>query len=151
MPGTIEAINDPATRKRLSASSVNAFVQLGRRWELTEPQQLALLGESISRATLNGWKTSGPKAPLSVDQLTRISYLLGTYEGLQRFFRRAPIEAERWLRRPRVEPPFLGATPLDVMLRQGIPGLDAVRRFVDSAAGGPPSRDRRVLGPAAKG
>ena len=151
MPQALDTINDPNTRKKLTASSVRAFTQLTRLWNLTEAQQLTLLGASISRATLNGWKTAGPKAPLSVDQMMRISYLLGIYEGLQRFFRRAPVEVERWIRRPRTEGPFLGAAPLDVMLRQGIPGLEAVRRYVDGAAGGPPSRAWHSVAPATEG
>ena len=38
------------------------------------------------------------------------------------------------MRRPRPEAPFDGGTPLHVMLERGIPGLDAVRRYVDAAA-----------------
>jgi hypothetical protein len=149
MPQTLATINDPETRKRYTGAAVRAFVRLARLWELTEAQQLTLLGASLSRATLSGWKTEeASKTALSIDQLTRISYLVSIYEGLQRFFRRAPDEAERWVRRPRHEAPFNGATPLQVMLDHGIPGLDAVRRYVDAAAGGPPSRNWHFMGPA---
>lgn len=147
MTQTLATINDPATRNRLTASSARAFFRLAHVWELSEAQQLTLLGASISRATLNVWRNEGPKSPLTIDQLTRISYLLGIYEGLQRFFRRAPAEAERWVRRARPDDPFGGAAPLDVMLQQGIPGLAAVRQYVDGATGGPPSRTWHVMNP----
>lgn len=138
---TIATVNDPGTRERLSAPAIRAFFRLAKQWDLPESHQLALLGASISRATLHTWRTRSPKSPLSIDQLQRISYVLAIYEGLQRVFRRAPEEGDRWLRRPRVELPFAGATPLDVMVEHGITGLDAVRRYVDGAAGGPPSRE----------
>ena len=94
------------------------------------------------------WKREGVTTTLNIDQLQRISLLLGIYEGLQRFFRRAPEEAERWLRRPRAEQPFDGRAPLDVMLEHGIRGLEEVRQYIDSAAGGPPSRSWHYLGVA---
>jgi hypothetical protein len=120
--------------------AVRAFVRIAQLWELTEAQQLTLLGTSLSRATITGWQTEETsETALSLNAMARISYLVSVYEGLQRFFRRAPKEADRWVRRPRPEAPFNGATPLQLMLDQGIPGLDAVRRYVDAAAGGPPS------------
>jgi hypothetical protein len=149
MAQTLGTINDHETRQRYTGAAVRAFLRLARQWDLTEAQQLTLLGASLARATLSGWKAEETsRTTLSIDQLTRISYLLAIYEGLQRFFRRAPEEADRWVRRPRPEAPFDGATPLHVMLDRGIPGLDAVRRYVDAAAGGPPSRSWHVLGPA---
>src|SRR3712207_6334338 len=119
MPETLATINDPDLRERLTASSVRAFTRLARLWELSEKDQLTLLGASISRATLQTWKSEGSKSALSIDQLSRISFLLAIYEGLQRFFRRSPAEADRWVRRPRPELPFGGRSPLDVMLQQG--------------------------------
>ncbi len=128
------------TRKRLSAPAMRAFFTITAAWELTEAQQLALLGASISRSTLHTRESDGPRTVLSIDQFARVSHLVAIYEGVQRFFRRAPAEGDRWVRRARAEPPFLGVSPLDVMLRGGIPALEAVRHYVDSAAGGPPSR-----------
>jgi hypothetical protein len=71
----------------------------------------------------------------------RTSLLLAIYEGLQRIFRRAPVEGDRWMRAPRAESPFGGRSPLDVILTGGIPALQAVRQYVDAATGGPPSRE----------
>lgn len=141
------AINAEA-RERYTAPAVRGFLGIVGDWGLSEAQQLVLLGASISRPTLQVWKSEGPKTTLNIDQITRISLLLGIHEGLQRFFRRAPLEAERWLRRPRAERPFDGRSPLDVMLERGIRGLEDVREYIDSAAGGPPSRSSHVAGAA---
>lgn len=150
MPQTLATLNDAETRRQYSAPAFRGFAGVATDWNLTDAQQLLLLGESISRPTLHEWKKKGFSTALTIDQLTRISLLLGIYEGLQRFFRRAPEEAERWLRRPRAERPFDGRTPLDVMLERGIPGLGDVRQYIDSAAGGPPSRSWQYLGMAAE-
>lgn len=148
MVQTKSSVSDPETRERYTGPAVRGFLGLVGDWSLTEAQQLVLLGASISRPTLQVWKSEGPRTTLNIDQLRRISLLLGIYEGLQRFFRRAPHEAERWLRRPRGERPFDGRAPLDVMLERGMSGLEEVRQYIDSAAGGPPSRSWLVSGTA---
>ncbi|HET8712466.1 MAG TPA: antitoxin Xre/MbcA/ParS toxin-binding domain-containing protein [Gemmatimonadales bacterium] len=139
MQTTLTAINDPALRKRFSGSAVRAFLDLARVWKLSVAEQLELLGSSMTRQTLTKWGARS-KASLSADELMRISFLLAIYEGLQRIWRNAPEEADKWIRRPRKEAPFEGATPLDYM-RRGIPALERTRVYVDTIAGGPPSRE----------
>lgn len=146
MATTAATASDPATRERLSASAVRGFLGLAAQWKLTEAQQLLLLGASIARPTLGVWKREGVKTALNVDQLMRISLLFGIHEGLERFFRRAPAESAAWLHRPRREEPFDGLAPLEIMLQHGIPGLQATRQYIESAAGGPPSRSWHKLG-----
>lgn len=118
---------------------MRAFLGLARVWKLSIPEQLELLGSSMTRQTLTKWGARS-KTSLSADELMRISFLLAIYEGLQRIWRNAPEEADKWIRRPRKEAPFEGATPLDYM-RRGIPALERTRVYVDSIAGGPPSRE----------
>jgi hypothetical protein len=146
MTTTQATLTDPHTRERLSASATRGFLGLSGLWGLTEAQQLTLLGASISRPTLGVWKSGGAKTTLNIDQLMRISLLLGIHEGLERFFRRAPAESAAWLRRPRPEEPFDGLPPLEMMLQRGIPGLQATRQYIEGAAGGPPSRSWHTLG-----
>jgi hypothetical protein len=140
MPETMGVINDAETRDRLTKPAVRAFFRIAELWRLQETEQLALLGNSVSRSTLNTWRTGGPKTALSVDQIMRASLLVGIYEGLQRLFRRAPAEGDRWIARARPEVPFNGDSPIAYMVRGGIPALIAVRQYVDAATGGPPSR-----------
>jgi hypothetical protein len=136
---TVVAVNDLETRQRLSASAVRAFLSLARSWQLTQAEQVDLLGASVTRQTLNNW-ARGSSATLSADQLMRISYMLGLYEGLQRIWRRSPQLADAWLRRPRPERPFEGQQPIEFMRRGGIPALQQARVYVDGVTGGPPSR-----------
>ena len=139
MQTTLTAVNDPALRKRYSGPALRAFLDLARLWKLTAAEQLELLGSSMTRQTLAKW-SQGATGLLSADELMRISFLLGIFEGLQRIWRNAPPEADRWIRRPRKEAPFEGQTPLDYM-RRGIPALERTRVYIDSVTGGPPSRE----------
>jgi hypothetical protein len=135
----VPLVNDLATRRRLSEAAIRAFLSLARVWSLTVDEQLELLGASISRSTLRNW-AADPGAVLSADQLMRVSFLLAIYEGLQRIWRRAPTEADAWLRRPNPESPFDGRTPLAFIREGGIPALALARGYIDAATGGPPSR-----------
>jgi hypothetical protein len=137
---TVSAVNDAATRERLSAPAVRGFLKLAEVWKLRVEEQIDLLGGSVSRSTLHNW-TRGPiSTTLNVDQLMRISFMLGIFEGLQRIWRRAPVEADAWIRRQRAEAPFRGLAPLQFMREGGIMGLAATRAYVDGITGGPPSR-----------
>jgi Antitoxin Xre-like helix-turn-helix domain/Antitoxin Xre/MbcA/ParS C-terminal toxin-binding domain len=132
--------NNAETRQKFSGTAVRVFFRLAEAWKLSTEEQMELLG-SIGRSTLFDWKRSPKSVVLSTDQFARVSYLLGCYEALQRIWRRTPDEAGSWLRRPKAEHPFLGHAPLDFMVSGGIPALAAVRAYLDSTVGGPPSRE----------
>lgn len=137
---TVGAVNDSQTRERLSPPAIRAFVKLADVWKLRTDEQIDLLGASVSRSTLHNWVSEKHATTLNADQLMRISFLVGIYEGLQRVWRTAPAEGDRWLRRPRPEAPFHGLAPLQFMRERGIMGLAATRAYVDGITGGPPSR-----------
>ncbi len=139
--GTAPNAADPVLRARLTPAITQAFGRLADFWALTEQEQLALLGDSVSRSRLYQWRRAEPLRPLNTDQMLRLSYLLGIYEGLMRTFRQAPEQAAAWLRRPRPEPPFHQRAPLDVMIGRQLFGLAAVRFYVDGLTGGPASPD----------
>jgi hypothetical protein len=136
---TVAAMNDVATRERLSGPAIRGFLKLAEVWKLTGQEQVDLLGASVSRGTLHNW-AGGSVSTLNADQLMRVSFLLGIFEGLQRIWRRAPVEADAWIRRPRPHPPFRGLSPLQFMRDGGIMGLADARAYVDGTTGGPPSR-----------
>ncbi len=136
---TIAAINDAETRARYAGPAVRAFLNLAKAWKLSQTEQIDLLGASVTRQTLGNWAVR-PPATLSADELMRISFLLGVFEGVERIWRHAPNEADKWIRRPRHEPPFYGLSPLEFM-RRGIPSLEKTRAYVDGVTGGPPSRE----------
>lgn len=138
---TFATVNDPATRERLSGPAIRGFLTLAEVWGLKTEEEVDLLGASVSRSTLHNWAREGYSPTLNADQLMRISFLMGIYEGLQRIWRRAPAEADAWLRRSRSEAPFRGLAPLEFMRTGGMMGLAATRGYVDGITGGPPSRE----------
>ena len=129
-----------ATRSRLTAPAVRGFLRIAEQWGLSEAQQLSILGGSVDAGTFADWRQA-PPALLGSDQLERLSYVLGIYEGLERIFRHAPDQSVRWLSAPRPETPFAGRTALEVMISDGVVGVAAVRHYVDRVNGGPLSRD----------
>jgi hypothetical protein len=121
----------PGDRERLSGPAVRAFFKLAERWELTGAEQQALLG-GISRSTLQRWKRD-QDALLTVDQLERVSYLLGIYKNLQILL---PTTADGWVKRPNSAPLFEGRTAVEVMVQGGIAAMRQVRIHLDAQVGG---------------
>lgn len=142
---TLTVTNDAETRSRLSGAAVRGFLGLAAAWSLKTDEQTDLLGASVSRSTLRNWADDSSHVVLSADQLMRVSFLLGIFEGLARIWRHVPLEADAWVRRPNADEPFGGRSPLEYMRSGGIPALANVRAYVDSATGGPPSRSGSAL------
>lgn len=119
-------------RARLSKVALKAYKRLVEHWGLTGQQAAALL--DISTSTWERLKQEGRERSLSQDQLTRISALVGIYKGLHLLF--ADDMADRWLRLDNRAPLFGRLSPIDSMLKGGIPQMLEVRRYVDAVRGG---------------
>jgi hypothetical protein len=118
-----------ATRAQLTPAAIEAFLGLSRIWRLTTRQSIALLGEGSERT----WFRIKAKAwvgVLSQDSLTRVGALVGLYKELHLIFSE-PL-ANEWVRRAGTEDVFAGATPLDYMIRGGIPAMLEIRSHVDA-------------------
>jgi uncharacterized protein (DUF2384 family) len=80
------------------------------------------------------YKLKTAAGTLRQDELTRISYVVGIYKALHILL---PDElADKWVNQPNDNFLFSGQTPLDYIVRAGIPGLQQVRSLVDAARGG---------------
>jgi hypothetical protein len=121
-----------ADRARLSRVALKAYRRLVTQWGLTGQQAAALL--DVSTSTWERLKQEGKDKSLSQDQLTRISALIGVYKGLHLLF--VDAMADRWPRLPNRGPLFAGLSPIDSMIRGGIPQMLDVRRHVDAVRGG---------------
>lgn len=121
-----------ADRARLSSVALKAYRRLVAAWGLTGQQAAALL--DVSTSTWERLKQDGRERPLSQDQLTRISALVGIYKGLHLLF--ADDMADRWPRLDNRGPLFARTSPISSMLRGGIPQMLEVRRYVDAVRGG---------------
>jgi uncharacterized protein (DUF2384 family) len=123
---------DPATRTRLSAPALVVFFAIVEKWQLRSEDAMALLGGASNGRFYELKKNR--KGPLSQDELTRISLLIGIFKALNILFNQRL--ANQWTSRPNSNPMFNGAAPLQFLTRAGVPGMLGVRRLLDSRRGG---------------
>ena len=128
---TVPDFSQLETRERLSQSAIDGFFAIMDKWQVPVERAGELLG-GMPRSSVYKLKTAA--GTLRQDELTRISYLVGIYKALQILL---PKElANQWVTRPNDNLLFSGQTPLDYMVRAGIPGLQQVRSLLDAARGG---------------
>lgn len=120
------------TRAELTRPAVVALGRLVERWKLTVPEVVQLLG-GVSESSWHSWQRRAPAA-LTVDQLTRVSLLLGIYTALHVLHPGAL--ADEWVRRPNTNAIFGGKPPLEVLAAGGIPAMIEVRALLDGRRGG---------------
>jgi hypothetical protein len=123
-------LNDLKTRERLSHPAIEGFFAIMDKWGVTMEQAGELLG---GRPRSSVYKLKSLPKTLGLDELTRISYLVGIYKALHILL---PDDlADQWMTRPNDDPLFRGRPPLEYVLR-GIPAMQQVRSLVDAARGG---------------
>ena len=71
---------------------------------------------------------------LDADVLTRISYLIGIFKALNILY--GEKLADEWVRLRNSNRIFGGRTPLDYMMRGGVPAMQIVRRLLDARRSG---------------
>lgn len=119
-------------RRRLTPAALKAAVRLVERWGVSNAQGAALLG--VSESTWDRIKASRWDGVLSQDQLTRASALIGIFKGLHVLF--ADSMADRWPKLPNRGPVFDRQSPIDAMIKGGIPRMLETRQYVDALRGG---------------
>lgn len=125
-------LGNAAERMQLSSAAIRGFLNIAKKWKLTEEQSRALLG-GLASSTFHAWKTT-PKRALDQDTLTRISLIIGIYKALSIYFGKP--WADRWITLENRGPLFSGRTPLAYMMQRGQPGMVEVRRMLDAWRGG---------------
>jgi uncharacterized protein (DUF2384 family) len=124
-------ISRRSTRERLSQSAIDGFFAIMDKWQIPIERSGDLLG-GMPRSTVYKLRTAA--GTLRQDELTRISYLVGIYKALHILL---PDDlADRWIAQPNDHLLFYGQTPIDYIVREGIPGLQQVRTLLDAARGG---------------
>ena len=131
-PGQPIDLTSRPERERLSASALKAFFNLVDRWGIRDEDSRALLG-GISNGPYYRWKKQ-PDRLLDADVLTRISYLIGVFKALNILY--GEKLADEWVRLPNSNRIFGGRTPLDYMMRGGVPAMQIVRSLLDARRGG---------------
>lgn len=131
-PSPVADLSDPAVRDRLSSGAVRGFLNIVARWQVRDEDARALLG-GMSNGAFYEMKKQ-PDRRLDVDRLQRISCLVGIYKALHILY--DETLADRWITLPNRNPVFAGATPLDYLIRGGLPAALTVRRLLDARRAG---------------
>ena len=125
------ALSRLETRERLSQSAIDGFFAIIDKWQLPIERAGELLG-GMPRSTV--YKLKSAAGTLRQDELTRISYIVGIYKALHILL---PDElADRWMQQPNDNLLFRGQSPIEYVIRAGIPGLQQVRSLLDAERGG---------------
>ena len=131
-PAPLIDLTSRSERDRLSASALKAFFRIVDRWAIRDEDARSLLG-GVSNGPYYTWKKQ-PERLLDADVLTRISYLIGVFKALNILY--GEKLADEWVRLPNSNRIFSGRTPLDYMVRGGVPAMQIVRRLLDARRGG---------------
>ena len=131
-PESVPDLAAAAERERLSAPALRAFFTIMARWKVRDEDARALLG-GVSNGPFYEWKRN-PDRRLDADRLTRISYLIGVFKALNILHARRL--ADDWISLPNANPVFAGRTPLDYLVRGGLPAFQTVRRLLDARRAG---------------
>ena len=132
LPAAPADLTDREVRERLSGPALKAFFNIMRRWQVKDEDARALLG-----GMTNGPYYQMKRAPdrlLDADRLTRVSLLVGIFKALHVLY--SESLADRWVHLPNTNRIFSGSTPLDYMMRGGVPAIQTVRRLVDARRAG---------------
>lgn len=117
---------------RLGPSALKAFFNIVKLWHVRDEDAMRLLG-GVASSTYYAMKKS-PRRAIDPDTMLRISYLVGIFKALNILHNKAL--ADRWVTLLNANPIFRGITPLEYMIRGGIPAIQVVRRLLDARRGG---------------
>jgi hypothetical protein len=132
LPGAPVDLTDRATRERLSGPGLKAFFNIMARWQVRDQDARVLLG-GVTNGPYYQMKRD-PNRLLDADRLTRVSLLIGIFKALHILY--SEKLADRWVQLPNSNRIFGGATPLDYMMRGGLPAIHTVRRLLDARRAG---------------
>lgn len=121
-----------SVRERLSRAGLRAFFNIMARWTVRDEDARALLG-GMTNGPYYELKRN-PDRVLDIDRLTRVSLLIGIFKALN--ILHSESLADRWVHLPNSNRLFGGVTPLDYMMRGGVPALLTVRRLLDARRAG---------------
>ncbi|MGC1381189.1 MAG: antitoxin Xre-like helix-turn-helix domain-containing protein [Candidatus Baltobacteraceae bacterium] len=131
-PPELVDVTSPEERKRLGPSALKAFFNIVDCWQIRDEDAMGLLG-GMASSSYYAMKKS-PRRTLDADMMLRISYLVGIFKALN--ILHGKTLADRWITLANRNPIFHGTTPLEYMIRGGIPAIQVVRRLLDARRGG---------------
>jgi hypothetical protein len=131
-PEVLSPVPQHYYRKAMSGPALRTFFRIAEAWDLTNDEQIILLG--TERSTYFKWKRERDGL-LSRDTLERISYILGIYKALHILLPNDQA-ADTWVKRSNTAPLFGGKSAMDRMLSGRVSDLYVVRQYLDAQRGG---------------
>jgi hypothetical protein len=127
LPPEYQVFSDPLDRDRLSPVVLTLYRAIADAWDLSEAEASALIAisERVWRRVRRGMRKD---LILSPDQLTRASTLIGIHDLLRRT--RSMTEANSWPKTRNEHVVFAGSSPIDAMLKGGVPAMYSALRLV---------------------
>lgn len=125
-------LSSRSQREKLSAGAIKGFLNIVDRWRVRDEDARALLG-GVSNGAYYQYKRE-PNRVLDEDKLRRIAYLVGIFKALNILYSEAL--ADQWMQLPNQNRLFAGSTPLDYLVRGGLPAFINLRRLLDARRGG---------------
>lgn len=133
VPVTPIDFSDKGARERLSGPGLRAFFNIMGRWRVRDHDARTLLG-GVTNGPYYLMKRDPDDRVLDADRLTRVSLLIGIFKALHVLY--SEELADRWVQLPNSNRIFGGSTPLDYMMRGGLPAIQTVRRLLDARRAG---------------
>ena len=125
-------LSDRAERERLGSDAARAFINIMARNKIHDADARGLLG-GMSNGAYYALKKQ-PGRLLDEDRIRRVSYLVGIFGALNALY--GEELADRWMTLPNRNRIFGGLTPVDYLLRVGLPAFATLRRLLDARRGG---------------
>jgi len=127
-PEPLVNFNSLEERKRLSGSALTGFFKMMEIWKVRDEDARMLLG-GITKGRFYEMKKSPRGKVLDVDQMFRVSYLLGIFKAIN--ILHGEELADEWAQLPNRNLMFGGNTPLRYIINGGLPAMQNVRRLLD--------------------
>ena len=125
---SVHTQDDPARTTTIT----KAIVRATEAWKLTNAEAAKLF--DVPTATWGRMKDGTYKGRLDQDKITRASLIIGIFKGLRLLFN-GPL-TYGWIKTPNAGPGFNGQTPVQVMIKGGIPAMMTIRQHIDALRGG---------------
>ncbi|WP_417842057.1 DUF2384 domain-containing protein [Terasakiella sp.] len=107
--------------------ALKAYRNVADNWALPAHQAAALV--DMSPGKWRGARRPNYRGRINVDQMLRLSALIGIYRSLELYFD-TPI-ARRWILLPNQGPLFAGDKPVERMIDRGLPYMLSVRHYLE--------------------
>ena len=114
------------------ASAVAAYIQIAKKWELSDPEAMDLIG--VDEPIWNQMKRTQWQRPLTRDALERIVAVIGIYVTLHTVL--DPRAADSWIRWGTVPASGSSQQPIAIMISGGLRKLFETRCDLEARAVG---------------